>query len=160
MLFARMAFVFFVLLASALTARAQYPQQEPHFSSEANAVLDGFDSPRSLASAEPFSDLLDFDLPGEQVYKASKALVPRSTYVPNPSFTNEARQAKFNGTMVLRVVVSEEGKVIHLQVLKGLPSDLNQQALNTVRTWKFQPAMMGGQPVSVLVPIEVSFSLY
>src|SRR5206468_6324745 len=64
----------------------------------------------SLASAEPFSDLLDFDLPGEQVYKASKALVPRSTYVPNPSFTNEARQAKFNGTMVLRVVVSEEGE--------------------------------------------------
>ncbi|HWY44717.1 MAG TPA: hypothetical protein VNX66_14565 [Candidatus Sulfotelmatobacter sp.] len=97
-----MAFVFFVLLASALSARAQYPQQKPHFSSEANAVLDGFDSPGSLASAEPFSDLLDFDLPGEQVYKALKVLVPRSTHAPNPSFTNEARQAKFNGTIQRR----------------------------------------------------------
>jgi TonB family protein len=125
MVFARMAFVFFVLLASALSARAQYPQQKPHFSSEANAVL----GPSQHTCAESF------------VY-------------------NEARQAKFNGTMVLRVVVSEEGEVIYLQVLKGLPFDLNQQALHTVRTWKFQPAMMGGQPVSVLVPIEVSFSLY
>jgi TonB family protein len=80
--------------------------------------------------------------------------------MPTPDYTDPARIAKFQGSLVVLVKISEEGRAEDLKVLHGLPFGLNQTALDTVRTWKFRPATLDGKPVPVQIPIEVTFRLY
>ena len=86
--------------------------------------------------------------------------VPSGVYMPTPDYTDPARIAKFQGSLIVLVTVSEEGHAENLKVLKGLPFGLNQKALNIVQTWKFRPATRDGVAVPVQVPIEVTFHLY
>jgi TonB family protein len=86
--------------------------------------------------------------------------VPRGVHMPSPSYTDFARTAKIQGTIVLLITITEDGHAENLEVLKGLPFGLNQAALNTVRTWKFRPSTLEGKPIPVKVPIEVTFRLY
>ncbi len=85
---------------------------------------------------------------------------PRPIYAPGPEYSEKARKAKQQGTAVLRVIVTPEGKVALVKVLKVIGYGLDQQAVNAVCQWKFQPALKDGQPVPVEINIEVSFRLY
>ena len=86
--------------------------------------------------------------------------VPVCVYCPNPNYTDEARAAKFNGTVILQVVVTAEGRVENISVVRKAGYGLEQNAMKTVRKWKFTPAKgPDGSPVSTLVPIEVTFRL-
>lgn len=85
---------------------------------------------------------------------------PNCVYCPNPSYTDPARLAKLNGTAMLEVVVSAEGQVMQMRIVKGLPYGLNESAMEAVRNWKFRPATLNGEPVTVKVTIEVMFQLY
>jgi TonB family protein len=49
--------------------------------------------------------------------------------------------------------------VSDVKVLNGLPSGLNDRAIAAVRQWKFAPATRLGQPVDVIVEVEVEFKL-
>jgi protein TonB len=88
----------------------------------------------------------------------------KATYLlnPEPPYPETARDAQIEGTVELRVSVSETGNVTAVRLAKssGDPS-LDQSALHTVRTlWKFHPAINAGIPVSseVLVPITFRIS--
>jgi len=116
--------------------------------------------------AEPFGEPRALD-GSQDVYDSTKLRpydstnsAPTCAYHPDPSYTDTARKVKFQGSLVLRVMISKEGSVPTLQVLKGLPFGLNKQALETVSKWRCQPAKIDGQPVASMVPIEVSFRLY
>jgi TonB family protein len=86
--------------------------------------------------------------------------VPRCVYCPNPSYTNEARAAKINGSVVLQVVVTAEGHAENISVLRKLGYGLDQSAIETVKNWQFQPAKgSDGNPVSTIVPVEVTFRI-
>jgi TonB family protein len=61
---------------------------------------------------------------------------------------------------VLRLVVDAEGSVGDVAVVKPLSFGLAEQAIKTVRTWKFGPAMRDGTPVPVRVMVEVTFRLF
>ena len=86
--------------------------------------------------------------------------VPACAYCPNPNYTDEARAAKFNGTVILEVVVTAEGQVENISVVRKAGYGLEQNAIETVRKWQFKPATgPNGKPVATIVPIEVTFRL-
>jgi len=78
---------------------------------------------------------------------------------PNPSYTEEARQARLNGSIVLDAVVKTDGKLDEGRILRGLPFGLNQQALAIIRDWRCAPGRKDGQPVPVLVAFEIGFRI-
>jgi TonB family protein len=86
--------------------------------------------------------------------------VPACVYCPNPSFTDEARAAKFNGSVVLQVVVTPDGHAENISVVRKAGYGLEQSAIETVKKWQFRPAKgPDGNPVATVVPIEVTFRI-
>ena len=86
--------------------------------------------------------------------------VPACVYCPNPDYTDEARAAKFNGTVILQVVVTAEGRAENISVVRKAGYGLEQNAMETVRKWRFRPAKgPDGNPVPTTVPIEVTFRI-
>jgi TonB family protein len=86
--------------------------------------------------------------------------VPACLYCPSPNYTQEARAAKFNGTVVLEVVVTADGRAENISVVRKAGYGLDESAVETVRTWQFRPAKgPDGTPVATLVPIEVTFRI-
>jgi TonB family protein len=85
---------------------------------------------------------------------------PRAIYDPEPEYSDEARKAKFQGNVLLWVVVGTDGRARDIRVQRSLGMGLDQKAIDTVKTWRFSPAMKDGQPVAVQVNIEVNFRLF
>jgi TonB family protein len=86
--------------------------------------------------------------------------VPACVYCPDPSFTDAARAAKFNGSVVLQVVVTADGHAENISVVRKAGYGLEQSAIETVRKWQFRPAKgPDGNPVATVVPIEVTFRI-
>jgi periplasmic protein TonB len=85
---------------------------------------------------------------------------PKPVSTPNPEYSDRARKKKINGTVIVAMIVTPEGKVRDVTVIKSLERSLDQQAITAVRTWKFEPAMKDGTPVAVHLKAEVSFRLY
>jgi TonB family protein len=85
---------------------------------------------------------------------------PIPIYKPEPPYSEEARKAKYQGTVVLYIIVDAQGNVTDARVVKPLGLGLDEKALDTVRTWKFKAGMRNGIPVAVRVMVEVSFRLF
>lgn len=85
---------------------------------------------------------------------------PIPIYKPEPAYSEEARKAKYQGTVVLWIVVDASGAVTDCRVVKPLGLGLDEKAVETVRTWKFKPAMKNQVAVPVRVMVEVSFRLF
>lgn len=85
---------------------------------------------------------------------------PECVYCPDPRFSDEARKAKYQGTVLLRIIVQADGRATNISVAKGLGMGLDENAVDAVRGWRFKPAVgPGGKPVPVEVLIEVTFRL-
>jgi len=76
-----------------------------------------------------------------------------------PEYSEEARKARFEGTVILDTIVREDGSVQVMRVLRGVGFGLDQSAIAAVLRWKFKPAHMNGKPVPVGLNMEVSFNL-
>jgi len=85
---------------------------------------------------------------------------PRPIYDPDPDYSDAARKAKYQGSVLLWLVVGPEGRPHNIRIQRSLGMGLDEKALATVSTWRFQPATLDGQPVAVEVNVEVSFRLY
>ncbi|HYX53414.1 MAG TPA: TonB family protein [Candidatus Limnocylindrales bacterium] len=85
---------------------------------------------------------------------------PRAIYTPEPEFSEEARKSKYQGVVVLEIVVGADGRVRDPRVVRSLGMGLDEKAKEAVRNWKFDPAKMNGRPVAVEMAVEVSFNLY
>jgi TonB family protein len=97
----------------------------------------------------------------ETVYEVGNGVtVPKSVYAPNPTYDEKARKKKINGVVVLAMIVTAEGTVRDVKIIKSLDKGLDKQAIAAVSTWKFEPATKGGKPVAVHLPVEVDFRLY
>ena len=96
---------------------------------------------------------------GIQNSAGDKLTPPSVVYHPTPHYTKEARQAKISGKVYLKIVINDKGAVTDARVTKGLGYGLDENALNTVKTWKFEPARRNGTPVTVAVAVEVNFVL-
>ncbi len=85
---------------------------------------------------------------------------PKALDTPDPESSEEARSAKYQGTVVLWLIVGPDGKPRDIKVARALGMGLDQKAIEAVRQWKFSPAMKDGQPVAVQINVEVNFRLY
>jgi len=85
---------------------------------------------------------------------------PRVLENPSPDYSEEARKAKYQGTVVLWLIVDSNGKPRDVRVARSLGMGLDQKAIEAVRLWKFQPALKDGTPVAVQINVEVNFHLY
>jgi len=87
--------------------------------------------------------------------------VPICLYCPIPQYSDEARKAKYQGTVVLQVTITTDGRAVNISVVKGPGLGLEEKAIEAVRGWKFKPAVgPSGKVVATIVPIEVTFRLY
>ena len=84
---------------------------------------------------------------------------PTVLYKVEPEYSEEARKAKFQGTVVIFIVVDERGSPRDLKVIRPLGLGLDQKALEAVQQWKFSPGKKDGRPVAVQATIEVNFRL-
>jgi TonB family protein len=95
------------------------------------------------------------------LYKVGSGVsAPRAIHQPDPSYAEEARKAKFQGTLVLWLVVSSEGTPKNIRVLKPLGLGLDEKAVESVSQWRFDPGTKDGEPVATMVNVEVTFHLY
>jgi protein TonB len=77
-----------------------------------------------------------------------------------PQYTLEAMRAKIQGTVLLDCVVKADGTVGDVEVLRSLDkTGLDQEAIRAARAWQFEPGTRNGEPVPVLVTIELTFTL-
>ena len=118
-----------------------------------------------LSSSEPYLPLPAFatqDSRGEVVYRlgAKGTTLPSCTYMPNPLYSEAARKLRVEGSLMIEAIVTTEGKLEDLRIVRGLPGGLNENALATLKTWRCSPAMKDQNPVPVVVPFEVNFRLY
>jgi TonB family protein len=94
-------------------------------------------------------------------YNADNAITPPMViYKPDPAYTKEARDAKVQGVVVLHVMVAADGTVGDVKVTKPLDKGLDESAVQTLKTWKFLPAMQAGKPVPFKLMIEVTFKFF
>jgi len=85
---------------------------------------------------------------------------PKEIYSPEPEYSEEARKAKYQGTVVVKCVVGPDGRVRDIQLPRTLGMGLDEKVIEKVKTWKFEPARKDGQAVAVLIAVEVNFHLY
>jgi len=77
---------------------------------------------------------------------------------PQPAYPADAKAAGIEGTVVVKYVVTETGAVTNIQVVRG-PPELHAAVLAAMRTWRFRPATLDGQPVSVSRVIRFPFRI-
>jgi protein TonB len=87
--------------------------------------------------------------------------IPVCLYCPDPQYSEEARKAKYMGSVVLQVIITADGRATNISVVKGPGLGLEEEAIKAVKGWRFKPAVgPSGKPVPVIVPIEVTFRLF
>ena len=84
---------------------------------------------------------------------------PTLIYRIDPEYSEEARKARFQGTVILETLVRKDGFVDLVHVVRSLGFGLDQNAIDAVKKWRFRPGMKNGAPVDVPMRIEVSFNL-
>ena len=84
---------------------------------------------------------------------------PEKIYAPTPRYTEEGRQSRTQGVVILEAVVDAEGNVHDVKVLKGLPNGLSESAVETALEWKYKPALLDGQPIAVFLNLTIRFTL-
>jgi periplasmic protein TonB len=98
---------------------------------------------------------------GGGVYRVGGGVsAPRAIYSPDPEYSEEARKAKFQGTVVVWVIVGPDGRTRDIRIQRSLGMGLDEKAVATIHTWKFEPARKNGVAVAVQVSVEITFRLY
>jgi TonB family protein len=96
------------------------------------------------------------------LFAGSKDVVtPVALATPKPRYTEEARRARKQGTVVIQFVVRKDGTAANFRVIKGLGFGLDESAINTIaREWRFKPGTYKGDPADVQIIVEMLFKLF
>jgi periplasmic protein TonB len=98
--------------------------------------------------------------PGGRVYGWNQVNTPPVLLLKvEPEYSEQARQSKFQGTVLLRVVIDEKGFPREIGVTRPLGLGLDDKAMEAVRRWRFKPATKDGKPVAMEAVVEVNFRL-
>lgn len=84
---------------------------------------------------------------------------PRPLRMTKPQYPREAFVKKLEGTVVLEILIDDQGHVVQARVLRSVAM-LDQAALETVQSWLFVPAMHAGRPVASLAQAPISFRIF
>jgi TonB family protein len=128
----------------------------PGFSAIPGVVYSSQETPKSGEASSGESNISEGTMfrPGKGVSP------PRVLSQAAPEFSEPARRAKYRGTVVLSLVVDKMGQVRNIRILSPVGFGLDQKAVEAVSKWKFDPGRKDGEPVAVLIAVEVDFHLY
>ena len=99
--------------------------------------------------------------PEEEVVNSKELTTKaRITVKPDPKYTTEARRAGVSGIVILRLVLSRDGRVKHIVVLNDLGYALTESAVEAARRIEFIPATKDGRLVSQIIQVEYGFFPY
>jgi TonB family protein len=93
------------------------------------------------------------------------ATAPHVVFAPDPEYSEDARNARYQGTCVLRMIVGTDGKAHDIRVARTVGHGLDEKAIEAVKQWIFEPAMLfepptrEGKPVPVQINAEITFRL-
>jgi protein TonB len=97
--------------------------------------------------------------PTKRIVRASSLLkAPRQTSSVDPEYPPLARETQIRGTVVVEAVIDEKGNVVQAHAVSGHPL-LIAAALRAVQQWKYEPTSLNGQPISVVMQVQVHFNL-
>jgi len=97
--------------------------------------------------------------PIPDVYKVGNGVtVPKLLKKVDPQMSQEAQQAKLEGTVGIRIIIMKDGSTNYLELFQPLGLGLDEEAMAAVKQWKFTPAMKGNEPVHTRAHVEVSFA--
>ncbi len=84
---------------------------------------------------------------------------PRKTSSPPPIYTDVARRACIQGLVILEAIINKTGAVDSVRILKNLPGGLGEAARAAVKNWRFEPAVVKGEPINVFYTLTVNFNM-
>ena len=117
-------------------------------------------NPTSGVPREPQEDVIQKVVRGELFQLQCHCVTfPKALYHPDPEYSETARKTKFEGDVLLGVVVGPDGKPRSIWIVQPLGRGLDEKAIEAVRQWKFQPATKVGKPVAVVVNLYLRFQL-
>ena len=97
---------------------------------------------------------------GGGVYRIGGGVsAPVKLFTPEPEYSEEARKAKFQGVVLLSIVILPDGTTSNIRVIRPLGLGLDEKAIEAVQKWRFRPSMKDGKPVPVTANVEVNFRL-
>jgi protein TonB len=96
--------------------------------------------------------------PMEPVRVGGNIKPPRKVKDAMPVYPDIARQARVQGIVILEAVIDPQGKVTNVRVLRSIPL-LDQAAIAAVRQWIYEPTLLNGVPVPIVMTVTVNFSL-
>jgi len=80
-------------------------------------------------------------------------------YPPAPAYTKEAKEAKYEGTVMVEGIIMTDGRVTNLRVVKSPGLGLDESIISALKTWKCEPVIHDGKPVPAKVPFAITFRL-
>ncbi len=84
---------------------------------------------------------------------------PKVIRKPEPTYSPEARSAGVQGSVLLRLVVDEQGIPTQISIIRPIGYGLDERAVEAIRQWRFEPGLKNGSPVKISANIEVNFRL-
>ena len=84
---------------------------------------------------------------------------PKLLYKIEPEYSESARKARYQGSVLLTVDVGVDGKPRNIRVVRSVGLGLDEKAIDAVSTWRFKPARHKGRAVTAAITIEVNFRL-
>ena len=93
------------------------------------------------------------------VQETPRHSAPVPTHTAQPEYTDDARNSKIEGAVLIKFVVDENGVPTEPKVVRSLDKGLDEKAIEALMQWRFKPAIKDGKPVSVTASIEINFRL-
>jgi TonB family protein len=84
---------------------------------------------------------------------------PKAIHVVRPQYPQAAFNAKLEGTVVVDLLIGEQGEVAHLEIRRSIP-EFDAAAIACVRQWQFEPMRSGGVPQAITAHAPVAFRIY
>ena len=84
---------------------------------------------------------------------------PQLIHKEEPEYSEEARKAKWQGTVTVYIDIDAAGNVTDAHLIRALGLGLDEKAIAVVKKWKFKPAQKDGKPVATQAAVDVTFSL-
>jgi TonB family protein len=139
----------------------------------AAANMNGHKLDPKLPDVTNLNDAILLCMPGgDRGYRGFRGITPpHIRSAPDPKYTDAARNARLEGTTILLALIIPKGSPAAISIYRSLSTGLNdklrplgyqldQRAVEAVSTWRFDPAKFQGEPVSVVINVEVNFRLY
>jgi protein TonB len=84
---------------------------------------------------------------------------PKKLFSVDPRYPELAARAAVGGTVILEIVVDRSGSVSRVTVLRPAPLGMTEEAVAAVRQWRYEPSLLNGRPIEVVITVTVRFNL-